>query len=513
MKRFLPLVFLAAVLLYLPTVRYGFVQDDRAIIVSNPAAHSLVAGVKGFADSYWPRESGAGLYRPVTILSYALDWTISGGRPGWFHLVNAFWHGLVAVLLTAVLARWLPLAGAAAAGLVFACHPVHVEAVASLVGRAELLTAAGILGAVLAARRGRWVIALGCATLAMFSKEHGVIVSVVLLLDRWLEGHSPETRPYPRNFWLGLAGVTAGFILLWLVIGGAGASDDAPVFFGRGAGERLLVALPAIARAAMLLIWPASLSAEYGPQVLPLRDGAGGGLSPAAIVGAFVVVLVPWVVLWSRRRSPVVSFGVGLAALSYLPTANLVFPSGVVLAERNLYLAVAAPAALVGIALVWAARRWNRQAAIVAVGLIVIACGVRSLARLPAWRDNRSHLLTLLTEHPESYRAHASAAAVLAGIGDTAGARREYRIADSLFGGDPYISASQAIFLLGLRDTAAAVPLVRRARALPQADRMGLRAQFLLELERGNRTAALAVADTARQRYPADAPWYRAYVR
>lgn len=511
MKRFLPVVFLAAVLLYLPTVRYGFVQDDRAIIVSSPAAHSLIAGVKGFADPYWPRESGAGLYRPVTILSYALDWTISGGRPGWFHLVNAFWHGLVAVLLTAVLARWLPLAGAAAAGLVFAWHPVHVEAVASLVGRSELLVAAGVLGSVLAARRGWWIVAAACAGLAMFSKEHGVIVGVVILLDRWLEGPSPETRRYPRNFWLGLAGVTAGFILLWLVIGGAGASDDAPVFLGRGAGERLLVALSAIARAAALLVWPVALSADYGPQVVPVRDG--GGLSLAAIVGALVVVLVPWLVLWCRRRSPVLSFGVGFAALSYLPTANLLFPSGVVLAERNLYLAVAAPATLVGIALVWVAKRWNRQSAILAFGLIVIACGVRSLDRLPAWRDNRSHLLTLLAEHPESYRAHASAAAVLAGMGDTAGARREYRIADSLFGGDPYISASQAIFLLGLHDTTAAVPLVRRARAMPQADRIGLRAQFLLELERGNRSAARAVADTARRRYPSDAPWYLAYAR
>jgi hypothetical protein len=510
-KRLLPVVFLATVLLYLPTVRYGFVQDDRAIIVSNPAAHSLVAGVKGFADPYWPRESGAGLYRPVTILSYALDWTLSGGRPGWFHLMNALWHGLVTVLLTAVLMRWLPPAAAAAAGLVFAWHPVHVETVASLVGRSELLVAAGVLGSVLAARRGLWIVSVACAGLAMFSKEHGVIVGVVLLLDRWLEGpaRAPETRPHPRGFWLALAAVTAGFVLVWLVIGGAGASDDAPVFLGRGAGERLLVALPAIARAAALLLWPASLSADYGPQVLPLRDG----VSFAAIVGAFVVVFVCCVVLWCRRRAPVVSFGVGLAALSYLPTANLVFASGVVLAERNLYLAIAAPAALAGVALVGMARRWNRQFAALAFGLIVIACGVRSLDRLPAWRDNRSHLLTLLAEHPESYRAHAAAAAVLAGIGDTTGARREYRIADSLFGGDPYTTASQAIFLLGLHDTTAALPLVQRARAVPQADRVGLRAQFLLELERGNRRAALAVADTAKTRYPWDEPWYLGYLR
>ena len=97
MKRELLFVFLAAVLLYLPTVRSGYVQDDRAIIVSNPAAHSLGAALGAFDDSYWPRESGAGLYRPVTILSFAIDWTLFGGRAGWLHLVNALGHTVAVV--------------------------------------------------------------------------------------------------------------------------------------------------------------------------------------------------------------------------------------------------------------------------------------------------------------------------------------------------------------------------------------------------------------------------------
>src|SRR5438270_498852 len=84
MRRELLLVFVAAVALYLPAARYGFVQDDRAIVASNPGAHSIGAALRAFDDPYWPRESGAGLYRPVTILSYAVDWTLFGGRSGWF---------------------------------------------------------------------------------------------------------------------------------------------------------------------------------------------------------------------------------------------------------------------------------------------------------------------------------------------------------------------------------------------------------------------------------------------
>lgn len=503
MKRELLLVFVVAVLLYLPTVRYGFVQDDRGVIASNPAAHSIVAALAAFKDPYWPRETGAGLYRPVTILSYAVDWTISGGRPAWFHFMNALWHGLATVLFVAIIAQWLPRVAAVGSGLVFAWHPVHVEAVASAVGRAELLVAVGILGAVLAARRGKWVVALLCAAVAMFSKEHGVVVGVVILLDYWLQ--SPEQRrPYPRSLWIGLVVVTLSFLVTWFLIGWAGENDEAAAFYGTGTMARLAIALPAALRAAVLLFWPATLSTDYGPQVLADRSG----WSLVALLGLGVVIAVPLVILRYRRRAPAISFAAGIAALSCLPTANILFASGVVLAERNLYLAVALPATVVGAAAAWLAIQRGPRLAFAAWGLLVAACGGRSIVRLPAWRDNRTQLLTLLREHPESYRAHGSAAAVLAGIGDTAGARREYAIADSLFSGDPYLEGARAIFLVGIGDTAAAVPLVERGKRAPTGERMSLRAAFVLELARGHGAQAAEIAAAATRRFPGEKNWY-----
>jgi hypothetical protein len=211
---------------------------------------------------------------------------------------------------------------------------------------------------------------------------------------------------------------------------------------------------------------------------------------------------------WCRRRAPAISFAAGVAALAYLPTANLLFSSGVVLAERNLYLAVALPAAVVGWGAAWLASRRGLRPAAVAAALVAVACGGRSFTRLPAWRDNRSQLLTLLADHPESYRAHASAAAVLAGTGDTAGARREYRIADSLFPGDRYLNGANAIFLIGIGDTAAAVPLIDRGRRSSAGERMSLRAEFLLELARGHRVGAAAIADSATKRFSIERKWY-----
>jgi len=213
------LIFAVAVALYLPAVRYDFVQDDRVIVVGNPAVHSLSAGVHGFSRPYWPPPNSGGLYRPLTILSYAVDWWAAGGRPWLFHLMNALWHGLATLLVVLVLVRWLPETAALAAGLVFALHPVHVEAVAGIVGRAELLAAVGLLGAVVTARRGWWPAAVACASVAMFSKEHGVVAGILVLIDDWLR--PPGTRRYPLAFYVVLSVVTVGFLGVWSRIGAA----------------------------------------------------------------------------------------------------------------------------------------------------------------------------------------------------------------------------------------------------------------------------------------------------
>jgi hypothetical protein len=495
-------VFAFAVALYLPTVTYDFVQDDRVIVVGNPAVHSLFLAAQGFARPYWPPPNAGGLYRPVTILSYAFDWRLAGGKPWLFHLMNSLWHGLATVLVVIVVMRWFPEPAALATGLVFALHPVHVEAVASVVGRAELLAAAGLLGAVVSARRGWWPAAVACAALAMFSKEHGVVAGLFIFLDDWLR--PPDTRRYPVGLYIALGIVTAGFLTIWIRIGGAAAGDVAAPFVAASTGERLALSFSAIARAGRLLLWPAGLSADYGPQVIRVP----AGLSLGVVAGGTVMAGVVTIGLWCRRRWPALSFAAFATALSCLPTSNLLFASGVVLAERNLYVAVLLVAVAVGYAVVYGGLRWGSRAIGIAVVGLALILAASSLARLGTWRDNRSFLLALLVDHPESYHAHASAAAVLAGLRDTAGARREYARAESLFAGDPHFNAAYALYLAGVRDTISARRLAARAREVLPREHLALRAQFLIALERGDRANALALADTARSWFPWDEPWY-----
>lgn len=499
-RRVVALVFATAVAVYLPTARYGFVEDDRAVVAANPRAHSVPAALRAFGQPYWGNE----FYRPLTVLSFAADWTVSGGRAGWLHLMNAFWHGVAAVLVLLLLARGLSPAAALAGALIFVLHPVHTEAVAGLVGRAELLAAAGMLGAVVCARRRRWAASVACAVAAMLSKEHGVITGVLIVLDRWLQ--RPDEPPYPRAFYVALGVVTAGFLAAWYVIGRRATGDVASVFLGAGTAERLDIALPAVARAAGLLVWPFNLSADYSPRVIP----AYHAFSLAALGGA-VIVAAPlaggW---WIRRTAPTLTFAAWTAAAAYLPTSNLLFPSGIVLAERALYIPALLVATMVGYAVSWALGRWRPQRVGLVTAAVLAVLAGRTLTREPVWRDNRTFLLTLLAEHPESYWGHWSAAAVLAGLGDTTSARHEYARADSLFDRDPLLDATRALFLVGLSDTAVAGPLVARARKRVPFEPVALRAQCLLWLRRGDRARAVALADTAVARDPTEADWYHA---
>ena len=82
----------------------------------------------------------------------------------------------------------------------------------------------------------------------------------------------------------------------------------------------------------------------------------------------------------------------------------------------------------------------------------------------------------------------------------------------SLFDADPHLNADYSLYLAGLRDTARAGALAARARRIFPREHVALRAQFLIALERGDRTQALALADTARTWFPWEMSWYDQYL-
>ena len=122
-----------------------FAQDDFGIILKNAAVHDLRHGLRFFGEPYWPAPLPPELYRPMALLWYAVQWAIGAGSPLIFRIVSYLLYA-GACLATLRLARLtLPAAAAFAVAALFAVHPVHVEVVASIENRKDML--AMLLGA------------------------------------------------------------------------------------------------------------------------------------------------------------------------------------------------------------------------------------------------------------------------------------------------------------------------------------------------------------------------------
>ena len=407
-----------ALVVYLPSLGNGFALDDTGDIVENTTVHGLANTAEILTSPYRGRvPPGRSPYRPVTSLTYALNWSMGSGSPLPFHAFNVALHGantaLVTILLTMLGATpLLALLG----GAVFAVHPVHVEAVANSVGRGDALMALFVLLGALAYLRGfrsEWarvgLVSLAYA-MALASKENGAVLPALLVVLSLL---FPERAR--RTGWasqLPVFAALAGVLVLYLavryqVLGTLLQRDAAPYIVILPLWLRMSTAVANITELTRLFLFPADLVADYGPGViLPTSIGAlrfwvGGGLLLA--VGALAVS--------SLRRSPWITVGVLWVVLSVAVVGNVIFPVGVWVAERTLYLpsvgvsllAVGLGQYAVGFLREPPARlRWS---AIGAATLLVLLGGARTWTRNAAWRDTEAVFMTLAEEHPESFRA------------------------------------------------------------------------------------------------------------
>jgi hypothetical protein len=138
----------AAVAAYANSLGNGFAFDDNWFIVLNDVVTEARYS-DAFTEPAWPgAREGTGNYRPVQLSSFALEWSLWGGSTVGFHVVSVAAHVGVSLLVLAVLSHFVALEAALVGALFFAVHPVHVEAVANVMGRSELYAALGYLGRV-----------------------------------------------------------------------------------------------------------------------------------------------------------------------------------------------------------------------------------------------------------------------------------------------------------------------------------------------------------------------------
>jgi len=488
-------VIACALVPYLPALWNGFAMDDLYIIVWNPLVHSAQGVWRAFAGPYWPPDLGGQMYRPLPVATFAVDWTIAHGHPVWFHAMNLLWHAGVAVIVAVFARRLADWTGALAAGLVFAVHPVHVEAIANVIGLAELMAAAGVCLAVYAAVVRQDVLLSGAAlVLGLLSKENAV-VAPALIGWAWIVGL--PSRPTSRRMF--------AFAASWVVIAGAYLAlrsvvlhpyarlhAIAPVFLGESAWAGRLTAIAALGDVLRLLLVPLTLRVDYSPAertiVRSLLDGRFLiGLACLAVWAGLLVMA------WRRQRR-LEAYGLGWIAIAFLPVSNLLFSSGVLLAERTLYLPSVGLALAAGAAL----ARLPVPRLRIALGLLVVVGGVRSAARTPVWHDDFSVTQSILQDSPGSYRGPARMAALYQSHRQPERALSALRIATRTFDRDPTLFIAGADAALTLGQSHLADSLLTRAELLCSRCPGYYRTQALAARSRGD--SAIADSLLARMR-------------
>ncbi|HZN54180.1 MAG TPA: DUF1736 domain-containing protein [Candidatus Polarisedimenticolaceae bacterium] len=466
------LVALAAVLVHLGALRNGFALDDVTLVEHNPSIVSLAHLPRLFVEPYWNVGGGEhyGLFRPLTIASYAINRAITGPGPAGFHAVNVLLHGAVAALAWLALRRVGTHYGTALlGGLLFAVLPVHSEAVANIAGRAEILTALCVLAAWLAHDKGWSAAAAGLYLAAILSKESAVLAPALYLADDLTRRRVPRTGRMRRYGGYALA-VGVMLALRAAALGAHQAAEDTIPLdnpaAAAGVAPRVATALWVQVLYAASCLVPVHLVSDYSFDAIPTVRTIG---DPRLIAGLLLVGGMVAAGSWAWSRSRPIAIAALLWGIFFLPSSNLLFPTGTVMAERLTYLPSLGVCLVLGHAGAAAARRWRALVPVVAAGLVAVYAG-RTIARVPAWRDNLTLATTDVATMPRSAKLQAGAGIFLSDAGRFAEAEEHLRRAVEIYPAYAQMHYNLAVLLVrrGARDEA--VEHLERAIALAPAN-------------------------------------------
>jgi len=428
---FLGLALIAmTVLAYLPAIQNGgFIWDDQDYILHNKTLRDA-AGLR----QIWTNPRATPQYYPLVHTTYWIEYRLWGLDPTGYHVINILLHALGAVLLWLVL-RQLKVPGAWLAAALFAVHPVHVESVAWITERKNVLSGVFYLGAALAylkwddaqaggeRRHAGYLTSLILFLCALLSKTVAATLPAALVLVTWWKGGFQSQRvpgtertgkrggwdhilPLVPFFMLGL--VLSG-VTVWLEkhhVGASGAEWHLSFI------DRCLVAGRVAWFYVGKLLWPAGLCFNY-----PRWDIDAGVWWQYLYPLSFAAVVV---LLWTVRKriglGPLVAVlffaGTLLPALGFFDVYPMRYSF---VADHFQYLASIGLLALVGAVIARACRleplagavdrMWLRGGVLPAGGVIVILafltanqCGIyRNLETL--WLDT-------IAKNPASWMAY-----------------------------------------------------------------------------------------------------------
>lgn len=429
--RYLVLLWVCSLVPYLNSFRGGLAFDNVLAIRNDTRIQAATwTNIKLiFSTEYWYKTANAGLYRPLTTLSYLFNYSVlgNGTNTAGYHIFNSVLQAInVALVYLLGVTIFEEAAPAFALAAIWCVHPLLTESVTNIVGRADQLAALAVLAGLLlhiragtAAGRARLITLVALAAVVLigtFSKESAVVVLGAMVV---YDLAFPAKGGWRTRQWGYVAAVAPVAFYLWA---------RARIFAHTSPGEfpfvdnplvnanfwvARLTAVRVLGGYLWMYLWPARLSADYSYNQIPVGADWKAGLS---LVVCCALAVVAVVCLLRVRRLPerAVFFFLAFFFVTIAPTSNVFMLIGTIMAERFLYLPSIGLAGCLVIALFAGARRAapQRSQAVAAAVLAVIALAwtARAFVRNFDWQSERSLWASSLISAPNSFKVQLSAA-------------------------------------------------------------------------------------------------------
>ncbi|MEO6037697.1 MAG: hypothetical protein ABIQ93_04730, partial [Saprospiraceae bacterium] len=433
---------LLAIVLYGLSVQFGYILDDEIVISKNSFVQNGWSGIRQIfaADSFlgYFKEPKflleGGRYRPLSLATFAAEVGIFGkDNPNLMHIshgINILLYGLTGILLYRILIGLFPLSEggrwyfsvAFLGSTIFLLHPLHVEVVANIKGRDEILALIGSLGALWAVlkyydtNRFWWLLLAGLSLfLAMLSKENAITFVAVIPLTVWVFAKVPVQRLIGPGVVLLLS--TLLFILVryqalgYMLHPGKTVADDLMnnPFLGMTGGERLATIFLTLGWYVKLLFIPHPLTHDYYPYHVP-KVGWADWRALASLV--LYLGMATWAVLNLRKRR-VIAWCILYFLLTLSIVSNLFVSVGTFMNERFAYIPSVAFCVLVGwffarLLPSWIKEQPDRPSIVGAMMFLAVAAlfGWRTSTRIPDWKDEMALNVSAIQVSENSARSH-----------------------------------------------------------------------------------------------------------
>ncbi len=413
------IVFLVSFVLYANTLRNDYTQDDAIVITDNMFTKQGFKGIPGFLTNdtfygFFKKKGKAklvsgGRYRPLSPVTFAIEWQIFGKNPAVSHLINIVLFALLGIVLYKFLLLLfmnvendkLKYLVPFFTSLIFIAHPIHTEVVANIKGRDELFALLFSLLAVIFSIK--WFkskqikfqfYAFLMFLLALFSKENSITFLAVIPLIFFMFFYNDKKSYFKilSPFFIAtILFLVARIVVLGLDFGAAPmemmnnpfvkveGSKYVPFSFG----EKAATIIFTLGKYIQLLVFPHPLTNDYYPRQIPIMNFTDWKV----LLSLLIYIAMFYYVIRNFIKEKIISFSILFYLITLSIVSNIVFPVGTNMSERFLFMPSIGFSVIFGY-LLYLIYDKKRNLSYFLLVCVLLLYSVKTISRNAVWKND-----------------------------------------------------------------------------------------------------------------------------